>query len=57
MAITPDGRKVFMPEGELASGGTWYVLAGTDGRVIGQNPRAGAIKSRGFRVRLLVGRR
>jgi hypothetical protein len=36
MAITPDGRKVFMPEGELASGGTWYVLAGTDGRVIGQ---------------------
>lgn len=36
MAITPDGTKIFMPEGELASGGTWYVLAGSDGRVIGQ---------------------
>ena len=36
MAITPDGQKIFMPEGELARGGTWYVLAGDDGRVIGQ---------------------
>jgi beta-lactam-binding protein with PASTA domain len=27
------------------------------GRVIGQNPQGGAIRPRGFRVRLVVGRR
>jgi beta-lactam-binding protein with PASTA domain len=27
------------------------------GRVIGQSPQAGAVRARGFRVQLLVGRR
>ena len=24
-SISPDGKKIYMPQGELASGGTWYV--------------------------------
>jgi hypothetical protein len=35
MSITPDGRKIFMPSGELSAGGTWYVLSARDGGVIG----------------------
>jgi hypothetical protein len=36
MAITPDGRKIFMPDGENTPDGKWYVLDGRDGRVLGE---------------------
>jgi DNA-binding beta-propeller fold protein YncE len=34
MAITPDGSRIYMPSGELNSGGQWLVLDGRDGHVI-----------------------
>jgi hypothetical protein len=34
MAITPDGSRIYMPIGELSSGGSWMVLDGRDGHVI-----------------------
>jgi DNA-binding beta-propeller fold protein YncE len=34
MAVSPDGSRVYMPTGELNSGGAWLVLDGSDGRVI-----------------------
>jgi DNA-binding beta-propeller fold protein YncE len=34
MAISPDGSRIYMPTGELSSGGTWLVLDGRDGHVI-----------------------
>jgi DNA-binding beta-propeller fold protein YncE len=34
MAISPDGGRIYMPTGELSSGGTWLVLDGRDGHVI-----------------------
>ena len=33
MSITPDGTTIFMPSGELASGGTWYVIRADTGDV------------------------
>jgi len=35
MSISPDGNHLFMPSGELASGGTWYVINTSDGTVLG----------------------
>ena len=35
MSITPDGSTLYMPSGELASGGTWYVLSAATGDVVG----------------------
>jgi DNA-binding beta-propeller fold protein YncE len=34
MSITPDGKLIFMPSGELASGGTWYVIRADTGAVV-----------------------
>jgi DNA-binding beta-propeller fold protein YncE len=34
MAVSPDGGRVYMPTGELNSGGGWLVLDGRDGHVI-----------------------
>jgi DNA-binding beta-propeller fold protein YncE len=34
MDVSPDGSRVYMPTGELNSGGGWLVLDGRDGRVI-----------------------
>jgi hypothetical protein len=34
MAITPDGRRIYMPSGELDNSGVWYVLAAGDGHVL-----------------------
>jgi len=34
MSITPDGTRIFMPSGELASGGTWYVIRTDTGDVV-----------------------
>jgi WD40 repeat protein len=34
MSITPDGTTIFMPSGELASGGTWYVVSADTGDVV-----------------------
>ncbi len=35
-AVSPDGRRVYMPDGALSADGTWYVLDGGDGRVLGR---------------------
>jgi DNA-binding beta-propeller fold protein YncE len=35
MAISPDGRRIYMPTGELDSSGVWHVLAANDGHVLG----------------------
>jgi DNA-binding beta-propeller fold protein YncE len=42
MGILPDGTRIYMPDGENSSDGTWYVLDSADGKVIGQiaGPRA-----------------
>ena len=34
MSITPDGRLIFMPTGELSSGGIWYVIRADTGAVV-----------------------
>jgi DNA-binding beta-propeller fold protein YncE len=34
MAISPDGRRIYMPGGELDRSGVWTVLAGSDGHVL-----------------------
>jgi DNA-binding beta-propeller fold protein YncE len=34
MAISPDGSRIYMPIGELSSGGEWLVLDGRDGHVV-----------------------
>lgn len=34
MSISPDGNRLYMPTGELASGGTWYVISTSDGTVV-----------------------
>lgn len=34
MAISADGSRIYMPTGELSSGGEWLVLDGRDGHVI-----------------------
>lgn len=34
MAVSPDGSRIYMPTGELSSGGEWLVLDGHDGHVI-----------------------
>jgi DNA-binding beta-propeller fold protein YncE len=34
MAITLDGRRIYMPSGELDGSGTWDVLAASDGHVL-----------------------
>jgi hypothetical protein len=35
MAIDPTGRRIYMPDGELSSDGTWYVLDAANGAVLG----------------------
>ena len=35
MAVSPDGRRIYMPTGELASGGTWHILDAGNGDVLG----------------------
>src|SRR5262249_24616131 len=35
MAITPDGKTIYMPDGEFSGNGTWYVLDAGTGSVIG----------------------
>lgn len=35
MAISPDGRRIYMPTGELDTSGVWEVLDARDGHVIG----------------------
>jgi DNA-binding beta-propeller fold protein YncE len=34
MAISPDGRRIYMPSGELDPSGQWSVLAASDGHVL-----------------------
>ena len=34
MAITPDGKTIYMPTGELSSGNTWNVLDASNGAVV-----------------------
>lgn len=34
MAITPDGRRIYMPTGEIDSSGVWQVLDAADGEVL-----------------------
>lgn len=35
MAITPDGKTIYMPDGERAYDGTWHILKTSDGSVTG----------------------
>jgi DNA-binding beta-propeller fold protein YncE len=35
MAISPDGQKIYMPDGELSSDGVWYIEDGNTGNDIG----------------------
>ncbi len=35
MAISPDGRTIYMPDGELSSDGVWYVIDANSGNEIG----------------------
>jgi len=35
MSISPDGKLIYMPSGELTSGGTWYVINAGSGDVVG----------------------
>jgi hypothetical protein len=35
MAISPDGKTIYMPDGELSPNGTWYVVAAATGTDIG----------------------
>ena len=34
-SVSPDGKKIYMPSGELSSGGTWYVEDSSSGNDIG----------------------
>ncbi len=36
MAITPDGRRIYLPDGELSADGIWSVVDGGTGDVIGE---------------------
>ena len=40
-SVTPDGKKIYMPEGELASGGTWFVEDTANGNDLGSISTAG----------------
>jgi DNA-binding beta-propeller fold protein YncE len=35
MAITPDGKKIYMPDGTAQYDGLWHILDGNDGSVLG----------------------
>ncbi len=35
MAVTPDGKTIYMPTGELSPGNTWNVIDASNGKVIG----------------------
>src|SRR5205823_2853929 len=35
MSVGPDGQEVYLPTGELASGGTWYVVSASTGDMVG----------------------
>jgi DNA-binding beta-propeller fold protein YncE len=57
MSITPDGRFIYMPSGELASVGTWYVIRADTGDVVGtingpQSPHNTIVNLDGTRVYL-----
>ncbi len=34
-ALTPDGKTIYMPDGEAAYDGTWHVISASDGSVLG----------------------
>ena len=34
MSIAPDGARLYLPSGELSSGGTWYVVGAVNGDVV-----------------------
>ena len=36
ISISPDGSRLYLPTGELASGGTWYVINASSGDVVGR---------------------
>ncbi len=47
MAITPDGTKLYMPEGEIASGGKWYIIDATTGNETGSIDTSGGTNDNG----------
>lgn len=57
MAVSRDGSRIYMPDGELSPNGTWYVLSARSGRVIGEiqagtGPHNTIVALRGGRVYL-----
>ena len=55
-SVSPDGKKIYMPAGELASGGTWYVEDSSNGNDIatistgGSGPHNTIVSPNGRRV-------
>jgi Bacterial Ig domain/Putative Ig domain len=55
-SVTPDGKKIYMPEGELSSGGTWYVEDTANGNDLttiatpGHGPHNTIVSPNGTRV-------
>src|ERR1700680_1171124 len=55
-SVSPDGKKIYMPEGELASGGTWYVEDSSNGNDLatistgGSGPHNTIVSPNGRRV-------
>src|ERR1700730_7413057 len=55
-SVSPDGKKIYMPEGELASGGTWYVEDSSNGNDLatistgGSGPHNTIVSPNGSRV-------
>ena len=55
-SVSPDGKKIYMPAGELASGGTWYVEDSSNGNDIatilsgGSGPHNTIVNPSGTRV-------
>jgi len=55
-SVTPDGKKIYMPEGELAGGGTWYVEDTSNGNDLatiltaGSGPHNTIVSPNGTRV-------
>lgn len=41
-AVSPDGRLLYMPDGESSSNGDWYILDTADGKVVGKIETAGS---------------
>src|SRR6202521_260569 len=57
-SVSPDGKKIYMPSGELSSGGTWYVEDSSNGNDIatidsgGSGPHNTIVNPSGTRVYL-----